>query len=495
MIGARKSAKYIFIGNSFSRIVTFAASIVLARILFPEDYGYLLMAGIVSGFIEILGNSGFEIFYLQEKIHDEIQERNILDIIFKLRFVVNIFLFFTQLVFSYVAEKYYGNEIIGELLRIFAFTYLLNIAIQINIYVLRKKIDFRPEVLAGVVSNIVGSVAKVTFAYLNFGAISFAYGSLIGTTIFMLIILYYQKFVPRLTYWNSKLFQKIYFFGKHYLIAALGNYFSNYIDKIIIASHFNPSMIGFYNFAFAQADNIKARTTRPMGKLIISYIAKHKSNFIKIYDSLVAITYFELTILLPLYIILLFYTEFIINFIFGKKWVTAALLMQIFLARGLIGVIFGSIINLLTGLGYPSIQSKLSLVNMFVLALALLIVSVYFNKIEYYAMTFVFINILFAMIKGSIGLAKIDSSIFIFLKSLHLEVILIYIVLLVSAIMLIQVYVEDKSLSFIFSLLSSICIFILLHAFVFKNIFLESLAFVAGKEHKVLKLFDMFSLK
>ena len=68
MAGVRKSAKYIFIGNFFSKAITFIGSIFLARILFPEDYGYLLMAMIVTAFAQMLGNMGFENFYLQDSL-------------------------------------------------------------------------------------------------------------------------------------------------------------------------------------------------------------------------------------------------------------------------------------------------------------------------------------------------------------------------------------------------------------------------------------------
>ncbi|HIE39354.1 MAG TPA: hypothetical protein EYP77_09860 [Anaerolineae bacterium] len=115
MVGARKSAKYILISSLLGKVISFIGSIVLARLLFPEDYSYLLMAMIISAFGQMIGDMGFEYYYLQEKITSRLQEQNILNITFLLRAITNIILFMLQYFGSYYAEVYFENIIVGEM--------------------------------------------------------------------------------------------------------------------------------------------------------------------------------------------------------------------------------------------------------------------------------------------------------------------------------------------------------------------------------------------
>ncbi|WP_294950913.1 oligosaccharide flippase family protein [Sulfurovum sp.] len=493
MPGARKSAKYIFFGNTFTRVITFAASIALARLLFPSDYGYLMMASVFSSFIGILANTGFENFYLQEKIENIQQKKMILSITVKLRLMMNIFMFILQFILSYPVQHYYESEIVGQLLRILSVGYIINAFYQVPLFVLRKKIDFRPEVYAGIAKGLVDSGTKVLFAYLGFGALSFAYGSILGGIVFMLIIIKKSNETFDLKLWDQELFHKIFYFGKHYLVTGIGSYLSSYMDKIILMNNFNPHALGLYNFAFSQSDNIRAKTSRPMGKLIISYIAKHKDDPEKIKNALWSMSYFELVFFTPIYIFLMFYADFIVVNIFGDKWLDAVPVIQVFLVYGLITSIYGASINILTGIGYPEIQSKLSLANLVVLIPVLLLISFLKGSIIDYAITYVVITILYSVIKSGIGIIKLGYNPFVFFTSLKLGIFVIQnIIFSVSIALIISIF--DKSMvGFILAGILMLLLFILFHLVIYRQYFFKSFSFLVNKEHKIYKLLTKIS--
>jgi len=487
MSSARRSAKYIFYGNLLIRAITFTSSIVLARILFPEDYGYLVAASVITEFLSIIGNTGFENFYLQEEIKSKKYEDTILSITFKLRVVLSIALFIVQILISYVVMAYADNTILGEMLAIYSFTIPIVFMAQIPIYVARKRLNFKAEVYANTLKALTDSISKITFALYGFGALSFAFGSLLASLVFSITIYYLVAYKVKFDLWNKKIFLKILYFGKHYFISSVFGYFSRYTDKIILVNNFNMASVGLYNFAFSQANNIRAKTSQPMGKLIISYIAKNKNDFNRIYKTLISITTFEIILFTPIYIILYLYSAEIIDFVFGDKWMDAVPIFRVFLILGIFQSISGGAINILTGLGYPAIQSKLSLYNFIVSSSALTIIALMSSGMEAYALAYSLIVISFSLLKAMIGLVKIDHSPYGFFRDIHLvRHIVLFSLLSISLYFLKETIIESTVISFCVSILFSALYMFGWHFVFFWNDFIDSLTTILGKAHRII---------
>jgi len=416
MAGAKRSAKYLFVGGLFSKAVSFIGTIILARILFPEDFGYLLSAMIIAGFIQMFGNVGFENFYLQEKTNSKEEEEKILHITYKLRLFVNLILFALQWAVSYIAESYY-SPVVGEMLRIFSFNILLMIPAQINMYILRKKLDYRPEVYANVSRDIVATITKVLFAWSGFGALSFALGAVLGNVVRTSVLLKYQSFKPNFSIKDRKIFEKIFFFGKHSFIGGIGMYLSTQVDKILLINTFSQQISGYYYFANSQASTFINYVLQPQSSLLISYASKYKREKYELFKKLSNIGYLIALLIVPTYLYLFFYSDIIFNILFNEKWISSVLYFKIFLIYYIfVGVAF-PFSGLLTSLGLPHIGSKLTILRFIVLSLVLGIISL-FNNIVYYIISFVTVDIIFIWIKVTIALNKINISVFDYIITL-----------------------------------------------------------------------------
>ena len=79
---AIKSTLFVFLGQVFSRLLTFTKIIVLSRILTPADFGTIGIALLTYSTMEILTKTGFD-----EKL---VQERELHDKLISTTWVVNI---------------------------------------------------------------------------------------------------------------------------------------------------------------------------------------------------------------------------------------------------------------------------------------------------------------------------------------------------------------------------------------------------------------------
>lgn len=486
---ARKSAKYIFIGNLFSKLITFIGSILLAKILFPEDYGYLLMAMIVTGLAQTLASMGFENYYLQEKIQDKAHEKSILNVTFKMRLVLNFAMFFIQFFGSYLVADYYRQDVVGELLRLFAFNYLITGGVAINLFILRKKLNYKPETIANVSRDISSIIVKVTLAMMGFGVLSFAYGSLVGNLIRSMIIFFAQRFRFELYFWDSFEFKKILHFGKHSLIGGIGNYFSEYIDKILITKYFSPVESGNYYFANAQSSSLFNYTVYPQASLFLSYIAKYKTKPEYLLDVLSKLSYMIGILSLPIMLFLLLYAEPIFQILFGVKWNDSIVLFQMFLVYNYLKVLVFPLMGVLTGFGYPQIVSKLSIIRLIVLGISLTIMLQITSSIYYYAFTYMSIVLIFDWIKANKGLKIMKYNLFNYIRMMK------FITLLsIAIVQIVVLYVVKKLLiheDILFQMLygvSSLFITTLLIYYLFqRKQIVSGVELFLGSNHKIMR--------
>ncbi len=484
-MGAKRSAKYLFLSNILTKLVTFAGSIVLARLLVPDDFGILLLVGIVTGFVNVLGNMGFEYFYLQEKTADQTYEKNVLHMTYKLRLIFNTLLFVIQYVSSYVAQSYFNNLLVGEMLRIFAFNYLIMIPAQINIFILRKKLHFKPEALSIFVGAIADITMKIILAMNGFGALSFAYGFLFGSFVKTAILMKSQHFIPNLLFWDKAIFEKIFFFGKHSFIGGIALYFSNQLDKIIMSSFFSTGLLGGYQFALGQVQNINSFVAKSFGNLIVSYIAKHKDAPEKIVQTLGNITYIQFGVMASVYVFLLFNLEFIVSHLFGEKWLFSVPLFMIFLLQALASLVYTNFANLLTGLGYPEVNARLAWFQLVVSTILLFGAVVFYENIVFFAAVFALINIGFGILKSHIGLQKLQYGWHAYLPFLRLNDLMLYVVFLLGIGLLIKMECNDGFSELLISFSGIVSVFYIYFIKFRKNTFMQSLSSLMDKHSKV----------
>ena len=484
-MGAIKSAKYLFVGGLFSKAISFIGSILLARILFPEDFGYLLIAVIITGFIQVFGNIGFETFYLQEKINSKEHEAKVLNITFKLRLLVNTFLFFLQIGVSFIAEKYYDNPMIGDLIRIYALSIPIMAFSQINLYILRKKLNYKPEVFANIGRDVVGTVVKVFFALIGFGALSFAIGGVVGNIIRFFILVSYQKFKPDWKLWDKEIFEKIFYFGKHSFIGGIALFFSQYMDKIILTNFFPAFTSGLYSFSNAQANMFSSYLIQPQASLVISYSAKYKSNSSYLLSKLSDISYLITMVSIPVLFFLYNFSAPLFDIIFGEKWHNAVPLFQLFIVNAFIQIVFFPIAGILTAFGYPQIASKIVLVQVVILTPALLLTAMYSQDIQLYVSVFICMSLIFSIIKAYFSLKLLGSNLKKYFYNIRFSLVLG----MINMLLLIFMHTLSYHIGIILLLSIIISIFInIITIFVFDGTrFLSAFKVFVGKENKIYK--------
>ncbi len=136
-----EAGKVVLIGSFISRGISALSSIILARLLFENDYGALVIATIFTGLISQIGGMGYEIYYLQYKGSEE-EKAKVLDQVFNLRLVTNAIMFIIQIIIGFGLILLTDDKMSGGIILIMSFSLLLEGFNAPNEVILKNRMDF-----------------------------------------------------------------------------------------------------------------------------------------------------------------------------------------------------------------------------------------------------------------------------------------------------------------------------------------------------------------
>lgn len=324
---AKKTLKGVF-WSSVERFslqsVQFAIGIVLARILFPSDYGLIGMLAVFLGVSQIIIDCGISSALIRQK---DVSEKD-----YGTAFVVNVAISFVVygvlfLIAPFVASFFEISEL-ASLLRVLSITLVINAFYGVQQTKLNKKVDFKTLTKCTFISATLSGVFGIYLALHGFGVWSLAYQGVVNSVLMFLCISMAIKWIPRPCI-DKTAFKRLFGFGSKILISSLIHtiYFNLY--NVVVGKLFLAKQLGFYSKAeqisLTPSTNVVGILSR-VAYPILSDLQDDCERFKSAYTKFLKLSCFAI---FPLMTGLCALANPAINLLFGEKWMGAALFLQI----------------------------------------------------------------------------------------------------------------------------------------------------------------------
>jgi len=403
-----KAGKIVLIGSFISRGISALSSIILARLLFENDYGALVIATIFTGLIGQIGGMGYEIYYLQYKGSEE-EKAKVLDQVFNLRLVTNAIMFIIQVIIGLGLIMLTDDKMSGGIILIMSFSLLLEGFNAPNEVILKNRMDFRKITIGNILKEFSSTIGKVGGALIGIGGYCFGIGPVLGSLTRMIYLLKVQKYRPERFHWNSLVIKKIFVFGKQVLFGSIAIYLVKQIDRILLSSFYPKNIVGQYGFASNISSASFNYLVSPQQSLVMTFIATFNRKKSQLLENLMMMGRLISLFFIPFSaIILIFSNEFVI-LLFSDRWISVLPIFRVLVLYYAIQSITFPFSGVLTGIGMPYINTKLIFWRVVFLLPALILVALFFsNNIINYVVVFCIISVLFDLIKVIISISKIN---------------------------------------------------------------------------------------
>jgi len=225
--------------------VQLTSTVVLARLLSPEDYGTLAMVTAVTSFAALFRDLGLSSAAIQKQGLSNAQQSNL--------FWLNVLMGFalTAIVAGaspLVARFYNKPDLVGVTLLLSLNFIFISMSTQ-HAAMLIKRMQFVRHSSATIIGALASLAVSVSLAFNGFGYWALAWGMLTGSLVRSILMFIFSPFMPRLPSRGSGI-RELVGFGVNVTAFNFVNYFSRNLDNILIGKFIGAEALGLYNRAY-----------------------------------------------------------------------------------------------------------------------------------------------------------------------------------------------------------------------------------------------------
>ncbi|MDO5655740.1 MAG: lipopolysaccharide biosynthesis protein [Flavobacteriaceae bacterium] len=345
---------------------SFVFSIILARMLLPEQFGYIAMIMVFINVCTTLIDSGLT----QSLIRDENEDHRDYSTVFFFNIVAGGILYLLLYFGAPYIAGFYDEPVLHNLIRWQALLIIIHALSLIQETQLIKKLDFKSQFFASLPSIIIAGCIAIFMAYKGFGVYAITAYYVLDAAIRAVFLWIISPFKPGFRF-NTEKFKYHFKFGSHLTLAGVLDTAFNELYNIILGKYFSPAHLGFFNRAYSMQKLPVSNLSNILNKVTYPIFAKIKNNNPKlkeVYGKLMLAVFFIVT---PTLLFMGILAVPIFRLLLTEKWLPAVPYFKILCIAGIAYPLSSYNINLLKIKGESAVILRLQLYKKFIFALSL----------------------------------------------------------------------------------------------------------------------------
>jgi len=317
-----RSSFWQYIASWLDKIIGFASTIILARILTPDDFGIITAITIVTGFFHVLSTVGSERYIIRESTYNtgSLNTAWTVNILMKCFSSICIFLLADPV------STFMQDERLKLPFQLISISPLILGFSNIGMVLHMKNFNYKPQFYISFTSRLFGFILKIILALYLRDYWAFVYSILFENILFAVGSFLAHPYKPRLSLKNWK---KQWSFSQWILFKSIFVFFQNRIDNILLSRLFPLEILGRFSVAKDIATLPGGQIITPiMSPIYVALSKVHSSDILfadKIYKSLCVIFLLAFPISFGIFIT----SENLVQVLLGNKWENASDLVMI----------------------------------------------------------------------------------------------------------------------------------------------------------------------
>lgn len=303
--------------------ITFLSTIILARLLTPDDFGIIGIVTIFISFSQMMVDSEMGGALLRKKEVD----RTDYSTLFWYNLIVSLILFGVLYFTAPLIADFYKRQELIDVIRIISTTIIIHAFRVVQRIMLFRDLKFKEYTIINVVSGLISMAIAIILAKNGFGYWSLVWQQVILALCNTSLMELYNRFLPLLSFSKAS-FKYQFGFGISLLGADIIQTIANNISTNIIAKVATLQFTGYYtqssrltNFAQSTIGSIMNQSIFPMMAKMES-IQDIRSTYIKFLK-------YILIVLGVGSVVCIVFAKNIIQIILGKEWIDATWIFQV----------------------------------------------------------------------------------------------------------------------------------------------------------------------
>lgn len=319
------------------RLIGLVSTIILARILTPEDFGIVAMGTLVLGFLSGFTELGVQMFLIREKSITDEHTNTAWTVRFLQHCVIAIFF----VLIAGVAADFFNEAELKYVIYAMAVTTTISGLENIGIVFFRKNLQFAKDFQIELCRRLFRFLFVVTLALILRNYWALVFGSMLGAI--ASVALSYQMHPHRPRFTLSRFREFI-----HLSIAVIqlniGKFLTSKFDVLVVGRLASTSYMGVYNVASELSSVFTREIIDPLGRGLFPNLAKLVHDPEKLQNAFIHVLGAAALVCFPLGIGLWSVAENFVLVLLGSQWENAVPIIKWLAIAGA----FGSLSRLMT---------------------------------------------------------------------------------------------------------------------------------------------------
>jgi len=337
------------------KAMVFISTVILARILTPEDFGLVGLASVMAGYLGTLHTFGVGEAFIQRKSNSE-ESANAT---FVLSVASGILLFIVSILITPLVVKFFREPRIQVIFPVLAFTFVITGFTTIHDAKLVKELKFQRRLLPTFVQYISKGIGSIVLALMGFGAWAIVWGVIIGNLAKSITLVIVSPWMPSRV-WNPKVTREIFGFGKFMVLQNIFGALEDNIDYMIVGRRLGVTDLGLYTLGYRAPELAIISMPSVISNVAYPTYAKIQDNIEELQRSVQKTVQLISWVTIPAGIGLAMASQAFILTFYTSKWEAAIPVMQLLSLYAMIYTLTYNFGDAYKAMGRPDILNKIS---------------------------------------------------------------------------------------------------------------------------------------
>lgn len=240
-----------------AQIISFVVSIVLARLLMPEEYGVISIVFVIISLCDVFVDSGFGRALIQDKDTDEKDYSSA----FWCGLVVSLVIYAGLFLTAPAIGRFYRMPLLGPVIRVMGLRVVLSSYSSVLKAKVSRRMDFKQFFFSSLGGTLFSAVVGIAMAYSGYGVWALAAQNMVDAIVDTIVLAITVRWHPGLVFSFQRV-KRLFGYGWKVLAASLIDTLYDNFRSLYIGRLYSADDLAFYTrgkqFPNLLADNINS---------------------------------------------------------------------------------------------------------------------------------------------------------------------------------------------------------------------------------------------
>ena len=359
-----KGIVWKFISFGSNKVLSFISTIILARLLIPEDFGLVAVGHIVIDSIQLIGSWGFAEAFINKRKN----EKEYFTAFFYSSVLISTLIFLLVFFFAPLFSIFFENPASLLIIRVMAVTLIIKSFIQPSLALIKKRMDFKKASVYGFINHLLTFSLIVLLAFLGLGVWSLVVGRIFAAVFDFFVFFLFFPIKPMLAV-PFKYFKDLFGYGKYMFTSTIFVFLLNEGDDAFVGKLLGVATLGVYTLAFHLANFAVYNLTFIVSQVVMPAYASIQDSKDRLKSAYFKVFRYIALLAFPSSLGIFILAPEIVPIVYSPKWNAMIYPLMILCIYGLSRSLIATTGEIFKAVGKPKLLQKVTFIQLVALVI------------------------------------------------------------------------------------------------------------------------------